>query len=1036
MRTLRYSPGLLALACLTKCDELPYNPTRIFVPPNSSYAYVFQPSPNSQGQAQLSTMDFSDPISPTNRRLSTISETLPFLQDDEVLPYTPAVDANGEITVFTGRCSGDADGAQVWRLESSSDGTWKQYNTSDQNVEVYGSVTGPNFLSNAIAFSSSLDSDNTDTSMFVFGGMCPSGTGNVETWASDAQYSNLMLDVSLLESGHGYGISLPGERGPPIAQAGTSITPLTPTYSIDSDGNVQTQQQDSVLLGGHTEAAFINMSQVALFSLPQQTWSFMPVIQPSDGKSDLAVKRDTLEVTPRSGHTAILSESGTSIILFGGWVGSVNTPADPQLAILELGAGYGGTGEWIWTVPPQSRSGVAEGSGIYGHGAAMLPGGVMMVVGGYQILGDPSSRIKRDTQAVNDRILFYNTTSNSWLDSYSLPDDAAKQLSDSIGPLSTKSQKIGLGTGLSIGAALLLSVVAFYLWYSRRLKQARETRERTLMTYSLDGSSAGHIDQPFLNHGGVDGREGDEAAHGRFWPTGGDAGGCLPRPPPMQHTTGMWVNVPSPTRGLRKGAPGKSYQYQPAPHFDDSRMSRASGQIHSIAEQENEDENEQGAEDVKADNLSDAELKLNHLQRVLMSNDPFADSEPKPLGSHPVTSDTLRRVPTAASKLSTDTARPLSGEQSTENWAIYEEAEDEGRSTPSQSDDRTSSTLSERSQRSVTSTNSITRTMSTRTGAIMAAAAAAHRAAQTAQEVSPTEESTQTMTTFGSRSSTNYFTSRARSSTNGSLPPITAGTDAESFATARSNFVQLQSEGEALLGGRPGADPDDPYQRALVAHTSTRTAKPHLYSNNAPPPAIPPRRRPAGLFGSLRRALNAVSLGERTLSLTSSPEYYRDDVRSSSSSPTKDRGNNIGTTPRRAVSDGGALLRQKRGQKDWDEKEFPPYHDDPNADDWGEPGRQSHDRRQAEEDWDVEGAAGNRDFQVMFTVPKSRLRVVNDDMDRASLRSASDSAVSRQGSLKTVRHEDSMKALRARSEGHRLSAMEEEGDETEKEKAA
>ncbi|KAK0270158.1 hypothetical protein LTR35_014406 [Friedmanniomyces endolithicus] len=45
-----------------------------------------------------------------------------------------------------------------------------------------------------------------------------------------------------------------------------------------------------------------------------------------------------------------------------------------------------------------------------------------------------------------------------------------------------------------------------------------------------------------------------------------------------------------------------------------------------------------------------------------------------------------------------------------------------------------------------------------------------------------------------------------------------------------------------------------------------------------------------------------------------------------------------------------------------------------------------------EEDWDVEGAARKRDVQVMFTVPKARLRVVNADMDRASMRSASEGA--------------------------------------------
>ena len=76
----------------------------------------------------------------------------------------------------------------------------------------------------------------------------------------------------------------------------------------------------------------------------------------------------------------------------------------------------------------------------------------------------------------------------------------------------------------------------------------------------------------------------------------------------------------------------------------------------------------------------------------------------------------------------------------------------------------------------------------------------------------------------------------------------------------------------------------------------------------------------------------------------------------------------------------------------------------------------------------------------MFTIPKSRLRVVNDDMDRASLRSASEGAISRSGSMRTVRSQISSKALRAKAEGGEqaralLAATaeeegESEGDET------
>jgi hypothetical protein len=96
------------------------------------------------------------------------------------------------------------------------------------------------------------------------------------------------------------------------------------------------------------------------------------------------------------------------------------------------------------------------------------------------------------------------------------------------------------------------------------------------------------------------------------------------------------------------------------------------------------------------------------------------------------------------------------------------------------------------------------------------------------------------------------------------------------------------------------------------------------------------------------------------------------------------------------------------------------FHADP--DEWGVP-RTSMDRIQAEGEWDVEGAAACRDVQMLgatFTVPKSRLRVVNADISggaiggaaspdpghaarlarKDSQRSVSDGAVARQESLR------------------------------------
>lgn len=1040
--------GLLALALTLHAESLPYNPTSILRSPNSSLVYIFEPSSGSTGQAQLSALDFSETIDASTRRSAAISESLPFLQEGEPIPYTPTIDTDGNITVIAGNCSQGANGTEVWRFvpnlsHSELSGSWSRNGATTQDGGSGLDATGPNYLGNIIAFSGTVGADAANTNLYTFGGMCPYGNSTPETWITDAEYTNLILTMEPPNNDRkGYQIDVVPDRGPPISQAGASITALLPTYSMRSSDASQMQQQNFVLIGGHTQTAFINTSNVALFSLPQQSWAFVPIRQPSSGKTDLAARQSELEVSPRSGHTAILSESGDRIIVFGGWVGDVDTPAEPQLAVLDLGSGYGGSADWRWTIPPTPEKGPGLGAGIYGHGATMLPGGVMMVLGGYDIASAASRRLRQRSQITNDRMLLYNTTSNSWLDSYTPPGSVAQQSQGQIGPLQTYSQKVGLGTGLGIGAALLVSVVVFYFWYSKRLKRAREERERALISYSTEGSSLGQLDQPFLNKGGIDGR-GDEAVLGRIWPTGGAAGNEDSRPEPMQHTTGLFVNVPSPTRGLRKGTANKNYQYHAAPRYDEKRLSRGIGPIHPIAEHEDEDEQDAAGGRADREGLSDAEWKLRELERVLNSDDPFKDPEPNPLRSHPVSpeteGDTICPVMTTVSRKPVPIARPLSGEQAAFNWIAEPNTQAEnqhGRVSPTKSDDRTSSTLSERSQRSTASSNSICRTMSTRTGAVMAAAAAAHRLAGS-RENSPTDERIQTMSTDGGRQSPSYFRTRARSSTNGSVTagaPLSAGGDAESFRTAKSTFAQLQSEGEALLGGRPRLDLDDPYQRALAATTSTRANTLTTLSESGPPLIILPRRR-QGWMGSLRRALNAVSGSERSVSLTTSSERYRDDLRSASSSPTKDR--KIGSSPRRAVSDGGALLSQKRGQRDWNEKDWPPYRDDPDPGDWGEP-RTSSDQREAENDWDVEGAAGKRDVQVMFTVPKARLRVVNDDMDRASLRSASESAISRNGSIKTVRREDSMKALKARPDGDNwlLPATEEEKEESEKVKAA
>lgn len=1042
MSFFRNPLAAMSLAGVVAGEMLPYNPSRILLQRNSSLAYIFEPSQDQSGQSRFLSLDLSQTISTDDTPFTVNSETLPFLEDGKQIPFTPVMDtANGHIVAVTGDCAEGAEGIKIYTLSSdegdqTGNGTWKEHEASDKLGD-QGEHAGSNFLAAGMAFSGYTNGNFSDSTLYLFGGMCPFANSTAETWASKANYSNMMLTMSAQSSNEDdldYEISLAPGRGPPIAEAGFTITGLPPTFSNANDGSPQYQQQDFVLLGGHTQGAFINMSQVALFSLPQESWTFLPVKQPASANTELAVRQDTKEVEPRSGHTAVLSEDGASVIIFGGWVGDVSTPAQPQLAIMSFGAGFGGRGGWTWTVPEQDDNGFGGAGGLFGHGATMLPGGIMMVVGGYSIPATSSDKIRRDTSQFNDKVMLFNTTSNSWIQSYTKPVEAAQQEEPDPGALHKTSQKAGLGVGLTFGVLLLVGLVVFYFWYIRKLRRQRESQERLLASRASDNS----FGQPFLEKGGMENQHGPSVI-GDYW----QQSHSNEEYPWMQedatqlgNTTGLFSDKPSPTRGLRKGVPQKNYQYHAAPRYDDNRMSRGSGQIHPIAEHEDEDSISRIPSGSGGPSLTEAQRQLREVERVLApqresqrwSDDPFRDPEPNPLGSHPYTpldrGDTVRRVPTNAGRtLSPQRRHNPFDQDGVPNWTIDHHPDEpllfnsHGRISPSRSDDRTSSTLSDQSHRSTTSSNSITRTMSTRTGAMLAAAVAAagttmvpRSASRSPDRHSFSEEPQIALRDTGCKSP--HSMTRARTNTDPSINGA-GGADAESFMTARTSFVQLQAESEALLGGRR----DDPYQRASAATARPQTiaTAPAQYPNLVPA-ALHSRKRPQGLIGSIRRAIGAISTGDsRSFSLTaattsSSPMHPPD--RSASSSPNKIRP----IVPRRAASDGGHLLRQKRGRKDWQAPAgtWEPYRDsDPDPGDWGpEPA----DTNAAEEDWDVENAATQRDVQVMFTVPKTRLRVVNDDMDRASLRSASDSLLSRNGSTRTetgLRSQGSKSMLRS-----------------------
>ncbi|KAI9688493.1 MAG: hypothetical protein M1822_001442 [Bathelium mastoideum] len=1117
---LRSKPLELSLGCFflasSSLADLPYNPTRAFLArPRNDLVYVLRPSGSDPNQAEFLSIDVSSDVEASSPPLTTVFPSLPFMNGTTGNAYVPTIDASGEVTVYAGDCSQRAAGSTLWRFSPDAqaqhgNGTWGQDTVSINNVSGNNVLDGANYLAGGISFSSTVNGSESDIGFYLFGGMCPHSDATQATWTSDADYSNSMLTLESQSTSTGgddsYGLGLTSSRGPPIAEAGFTITPLTPTFSNASDGS-QSQQQDFVLVGGHTMTAFINMSQVALFSLPQQGWTFLSVNQPSTMQTD-STQQDVSQVEPRSGHTAVLTADGSKIVIFGGWVGDINTPAQPQLAILNAGEGYGGSGSWSWTVPQQSGDGLASGTGIYGHDAILLPGDVMMVVGGSQITPSGSSRAKRQASTLD--IMFFNTSSNTWSTDYAPPpavNPDSNAQGESLGPLTTTSQKAGLGAGLGVGAIAVACLAIFYWWFARRLKRKREEKEREMRQYN---GSASDFQTRDLGRDGQDGvwpgatwsgHHRDPSGGDYLWSTRTDdltySNGWRNASNQDAERTGLLVEIPSPTRGLRRGRGGQLQS-----RYDENRVSHGSGVIHPIEERD-EDEHAQKGPEMAERHKSHASSLFSNAPTL----NPFRD--PDPLGSHPIGASTEVNPSTVSasssrppliSTTSDDAMITFLGrrspspippiqdakdrEREVTGWAGSGQAADAllhsshqqhltrdgsqrtgGRLSPTKHSDRTDSSLSDQSYRSNLSYSNVS---VARTGSQRSAAALLALNPFANSQPSPGQE----------RPSTHQ---QAKASTEPAVsrPSHSSGreNDSESFTTAHTTLTGPH--------GSHGSNPNSPTKSSFIFDTHRPRPIPssHAYTDNPYElnpasigagdldPTTPTKPR-LGWVGSVRKAIGAAtgittSSYGRSSSMTSTssvvPKWARSrggsfslDVTASDSAPpppggkpSPARGASSSVVsgqmvPRRAASEGGFFWRGKKGARDWAEdgeeaahpaaaEPFPPYHDEDGAgaeNGAARPRRLQRRTREArrrpqttvgmrganeawlrehgivagdgagrqrglqdeeeDEDWDVEAAAERRLVQVMFTVPKQRLRVVNGDVDQESLRSRSD----------------------------------------------
>ena len=925
--------GLLAFLALPAMASLPYNPTKALLSTIASdVVYVFQPS-TASSDSQLLALNISSTLNAASLPFTTISKSLPFSADDQSEAYTPAIDEQGRILVYAGNCS-EPSGSSLWSFTPVNEslglrGTWIKADLSMAAIAGSTSQYGAHHMASAVTFSSS---NSTSPALYIFGGMCPI-TNPVPTddWTRSATYSNQMLTLESAEPSSKppttYKLGISFSRDPPIAEAGFSMTALEPTFSQSSDGSVaQHRSQNFVLVGGHTQQAFINMSQVALLSLPEQSWSFLPVNQPAPGPKPNPTASEIV-IDSRSGHTAVLSPDGTKIIIFGGWVGDIHTFANPQLAVLQLGVGYGGSGAWQWNTSVQTGPGPAKGIGLYGHSALMLPGGVMMIVGGYTIPASTKSRLMERDPPQSSQSYFFNTTSSSWISTYSHPSVSRHLISSSAASGSiTPSGRVGLGAGLTFGLLAVIGVIVVYFCYSRRLKRRREAREEDLRNLAAGGQRA-------LGQRGANEPQRSEMSMNANWM--GDRS-QLSRDAypwsanPGAERTGLLFEVPSPTRGLRRSLHSRG-SYQPAPYYDDGRQSRVSGQIHPIDER-----------DEYEDRSSSAEI-----ERAPTRNCNIVDSAPN--------LDPFRDVSRTPSPESPARERALEVQNWVSDWTAAEALMQQraGRISPDKTD-RTSSTLSDQSTRSALSAYSIQRSVGTISRSMSQRSAALFSTNPFSTATTTTSNTAATSTHLGVPAGPTRGPDRHpshRRSQSLTIRPIPRrSTTSDAVMTAPISFPQLQSEGEALLGGYPDqgeTSPTKPYSRAR------------------------------GWMGSVRRALTGADRSTST-----SPENRSNSI---SSSPTKYQHTEAGI-PRRAASAGAMLWQKRQGAKDWDV----------------EGGRHQTNSRALgadDEEWDVESAVEKRVVQVMFTVPREKLRVVNagPDGDGESVMSKQEKELPKEG---------------------------------------
>lgn len=959
---------------------LPYIQTTVLVPgsssgPTNGTAYVF--TPNDAGDSiDLLSVDVSSTLasSSISNTATTLTSGLPFLSSGtNTTTFIPTLAADGSIIVYAGDCTSDSTSSLwIYNTTSASPASWKQQHVTSS------SALGPHFLGGGVAFSEVIAPTLSTPQIYSYGGLCPNASLAGTTWIEAAEYTNAM--VQLTQSTDGYEAETLSLKSPPIAEAGFSLTPMRPSTSNIS-GTIS-QGINSVVLGGHTQSAFVNMSTAAVWTLPQESWSFVSISGPSTSSSsdtsELTKNRDeNVEVQSRSGHTAVLNEAGTALVILGGWVGNTSQAAEPQVVVLEMDTSD--FGEWTWTVP--SDQPLTGGEGIYGHGAALLPGNVMMVAGGYSISSSSSSsrlRSRDDIGVAGGQLqMFLNLTSMSWTDSYTNPSSASTGTGQSTAPPSN-ARTLGLGLGLGLGIPFLLAFIALILFCIRHRRRHRHSVRDDLVRNLTSGAAFITSDEMLGVEHENDYPWGPQApARWYSYPGGHDPylseekslgyeslrgqRGAQPRGgfddlSPVENTS---------VRGSMRRKPGPRVAkglYQPT-GVDESR---AMGVISPILEDEEDELSMHGAMS------PDHEMEGNE-------DDPFvtpSEMLPTSLGGGvrpgPDERSTILLV---APSPSPSPSSPTTVEERTPTRAppppIIVPQHPEVQDWVSDVDASEGLITRRLQPRSMTLRNSgLGQTSPTRRGSARAADGELSPGARTDSNLSESN-----------RSAFSFMPSRAdslrvgksagvavlspgypekRGGTSHSDQSSSSGNTNGSYTTAKSIPV-LQQEGPGLLQlGRPRAI-------SCIENVVDESEDDPFAGPGSPSKNKAPRR---SWFGSLRRVFSG---GHSSGSSVGGSSRNTD-------SPAHGESSDYDRLGLGGLGLGGVGLLQKRqGRSAWDERGSAA------ASAGGGLGQGYAGEGWDEDDWDIEKAVEQRLVQVMFSVPKERLRVVNGEPDIISI---------------------------------------------------